>query len=65
MINGTKIGSFIAHQSKVNYVNWHKEDKFILSCSHDKSIKIWNVDNFELVNLLFHGSYELHIILLN
>lgn len=48
-----KIKSFDAHNDFIRQIHIHPEQPYIISCSDDSTIKIWNFDkNFSLIKTL-------------
>jgi WD40 repeat protein len=45
--NGVLVKNFIEHTSGVTSVSFSKDDKYIISGSADKTLKLWNVQTGE------------------
>ncbi len=53
--NGNEEGIFVGHSDDVNSIDIEKDGRFIVSASDDKTIRIWNVENYKEVNKFEHS----------
>ncbi len=54
-----------AHTLHVNYLDYNAENNFLLSCSMDKTIKIWDAETMELLKVIDHRRNESHVNCVN
>jgi WD40 repeat protein len=54
--NGSKIGNYVGHTGDVSAVAVSADGRFLLSGSHDQTVRLWNVTTRENLLTLFHGS---------
>jgi WD40 repeat protein len=54
--NGTKIGDYIGHTGDVWAVAVSADGRFLVSGSHDQTMRLWNLKTRENLLTLFHGS---------
>lgn len=45
-----------AHDDDVLFVDWSPDGQYLATCSHDKTVKIWNAENFQLTGVLRHNN---------
>jgi len=54
--DGSKIGDYVGHTGTVWAVAVSANGRFLLSGSHDQTVRLWNVETRENLLTLFHGS---------
>jgi len=55
------VRSIPAHNYAIYKIAYNNENHIFATCSRDKTIKIWNVDNFEVLARINKENYEGHI----
>jgi WD40 repeat protein/uncharacterized caspase-like protein len=54
--DGSKIGDFVGHEGDVWAVAASPDGKYLLSGSHDQTVRLWNLQTRELLVTLFYGT---------
>jgi len=49
-----------AHLFAINYLSFRKDGKFFVTCSMDKSIKLWDAETFRLLKVIDKGRHAGH-----
>ena len=54
------IEDIVAHMYAINHINYHLNGHYFVTCSMDKSIKIWDAHTFKLTRVIDKGRYAGH-----
>src|SRR5262245_57304229 len=55
-LRGQKIGDFIGHEGETWAVTPSADGRFLITGSHDQTLRLWNLKTRELIVTLFHAS---------
>ncbi|WP_434052607.1 MAG: caspase family protein [Roseibium sp.] len=55
-LKGDGLGRFLGHTGVVRAITVSDDDRFVLSGSHDQTVKLWNRQTRELIVTIFHSS---------
>ncbi len=50
----------VAHMYTINHISYHSNGHYFVTCSMDKSIKIWDSGTFKLIRVIDKGRYAGH-----
>jgi len=52
--------SIVAHMYAINHLDFSPDGKYFVTCSMDKSIKVWDADSFQLLKVIDKSRHAGH-----
>ena len=48
----TLVENIVAHMYAINFLSFKEDGKYLVTCSMDKSIKVWDAQNYKLMKVI-------------